>query len=144
MIKNITLLLAACIFATCLSSYSQSLIRLSESKEIICYADHTNKNTRIFPVQRKRSNGRTQESATFEVEYVGFTPEAEEAFQAAVDIWAGLINSPVPIRVRASWESLESGVLGSAIWGDAFGNFTEAQKRNTFYPCQHDSGSGRK
>lgn len=52
-------------------------------------------------------------TATFIVDYNGFTPEAEAAFQAAVDVWASLISSPVPIRVEANWTPLEPGVLGS-------------------------------
>jgi len=52
-------------------------------------------------------------TATFIVEYNGFTPQAEAAFQAAVDVWASLITSPVPIRVEANWTPLEPGVLGS-------------------------------
>jgi hypothetical protein len=52
--------------------------------------------------------------ATFSVTYTGFSPQAEAAFQAAVDIWSQLISSPVPIRVNAVWEPLGTGVLGSA------------------------------
>jgi hypothetical protein len=52
-------------------------------------------------------------TATFIVDYNGFTPEAEAAFQAAVDVWSSLVSSPVPIRVGANWTPLEPGVLGS-------------------------------
>ncbi|MEM9300125.1 MAG: T9SS type A sorting domain-containing protein [Bacteroidota bacterium] len=117
-----------------LSVFSQQFIKLDKKKEIVCYADFTNKGTRILPVNRSKLNARVQAAATFQVEYIGFTQEAEVAFQAAVDIWADLISSPVPINIEARWEALDAGVLGSAIWGNAFGNFTEAQKRNTFYP----------
>jgi hypothetical protein len=52
--------------------------------------------------------------STWQVEYVGFTPEAQAAFQRAVEIWADLIISPVTIRVRAEFVSLPEGSLGSA------------------------------
>ena len=52
--------------------------------------------------------------ATFIVTYTNFPAAAEVAFQAAVDIWSQLISSPVPIRVNAVWETLDTGVLGSA------------------------------
>jgi hypothetical protein len=39
---------------------------------------------------------------------------AKTAFQAAVDIWANIISSPVPIRVDATFGPLGTGVLGSA------------------------------
>jgi hypothetical protein len=66
-------------------------------------------------------------AATVNVTYVGFTayPQAQAAFQAAVDVWARLISSPVPIKVRAEFKSLSPGVLGSAaapyIWRDFSG-----------------------
>jgi hypothetical protein len=55
-------------------------------------------------------------SATFQVSYVGtWDPNAQAAFQAAVDIWSTQISSPVPIRVTAQWTDLgTSGILGSA------------------------------
>src|SRR5689334_20570847 len=40
------------------------------------------------------------QSATFNVTYNGFSNEAKQAFQRAVDIWSGLISSPVPINVN--------------------------------------------
>ena len=42
-------------------------------------------------------------SSTFDVRYHNFPPAMQAAFQAAVDTWAGLISSPVPITVDATW-----------------------------------------
>lgn len=53
-------------------------------------------------------------AATFIVSYTGFTPEAEAAFQAAVDIWADHVSSSVPVRIDADFEALGDGVLGAA------------------------------
>ena len=39
--------------------------------------------------------------STWSVTYVGFPAAAQAAFQRAVDLWAGIIASPVPIRVCA-------------------------------------------
>ncbi|MBC2843718.1 T9SS type A sorting domain-containing protein [Winogradskyella flava] len=52
--------------------------------------------------------------ATFIVGYNGFTPEAQAAFQFAVDIWSNSIESPIPIRVSANFGPLDPGVLGGA------------------------------
>lgn len=52
--------------------------------------------------------------STFIVDYNGFTPEAQAAFQFAVDIWANSIESPIPIRVSANFSELDEGVLGGA------------------------------
>ena len=56
----------------------------------------------------------TRGSATFEVNYSGFSPEARAAFQFAVDIWADHVSSPVPIRVQAEFLPLDARTLGSA------------------------------
>jgi len=66
-------------------------------------------------------------TATFQVTYSGFggSPAAQSAFQAAVDIWAHLVVSAVPIKVRAEFTPLAGNVLGSArsqlLWRDFAG-----------------------
>ena len=46
------------------------------------------------------------------VRYTGFTPEAQAAFQRAVDIWAAFLLTTVPIEIEAAFESVEdSGTL---------------------------------
>jgi hypothetical protein len=73
-------------------------------------------------------------AATFRVTYTGFPVAARSAFQRAVNLWAPLIDSPVPITVRASFAPLGAGVLGSAgpnfVWRD----FAGAPRRSTWYP----------
>jgi hypothetical protein len=62
-----------------------------------------------------QSRLRTQASlVTINVNYTGFTPQAQAAFQHAVNIWAGQITSPVTIQVDAEFAPLDPGVLGSA------------------------------
>lgn len=74
-------------------------------------------------------------STTFIVTYTGFDafPEAQAAYQAAVDIWAEHLSSNVPIRVTASFEPLGANVLGSA--GPFLArNFSGAPVTNVWYP----------
>lgn len=71
--------------------------------------------------------------AAFEVNYTGFPAEARSAFQAAVDIWASYVTSPVPIVIDASWLPLDPGILGGARFTDAWANFAEAPQPNTWY-----------
>ncbi len=73
-------------------------------------------------------------AATFIVTYIGFSPEAQAAFQRAVDIWSALLYSPVPIRVDAAWTPLGAGVLGSAGATDYWRDFTGAPQADTWYP----------
>ncbi len=41
------------------------------------------------------------------VRYTGFTPEAQAAFQRAVDIWAAFLLTTVPIEIEADFDSFE-------------------------------------
>ena len=63
---------------------------------------------------------------TINVTYNGFSPAAEAAFQAAVDIWEASLQTNVTIEVEANWTVLDEGVLGSAgpntIWNGFSGS----------------------
>ncbi|MCB0077074.1 MAG: hypothetical protein KDD73_06585 [Anaerolineales bacterium] len=73
-------------------------------------------------------------TAEINVTYNGFSPEAQTAFQYAVDIWATVIDSSVPIEVVATWEPLGSGVLGQAGPALVAYDFPGAPRPQTFYP----------
>ena len=75
----------------------------------------------------------TAAGARFTVTYSGFTPAARIAFQRAVDVWAGALQSNVPITVRASFTPLERGVLGSAGASGIYKNFPGAPAKDTWY-----------
>ncbi|MFZ6009678.1 MAG: hypothetical protein ACOYXT_04960, partial [Bacteroidota bacterium] len=130
----------ALLSAGVLSLKAQDLVPESRKpkKPIICYALQGDQHTLVdapahYREMKKNGTARTK-AAVFEVEYIGFSPAAQTAFQEAVDIWESLITSPVKIRVRAEWQPLGTGVLGSAIWGSVFRNFQGAQRANTWYP----------
>lgn len=60
-------------------------------------------------------------TSTWNVTYTGFDagtnpsgPAAKLAFQAAVDVWARIVASPIPIKVNAHFEAQPPNVLGSA------------------------------
>ncbi len=75
-----------------------------------------------------------ERSATFEVTYTDFPPEAEAAFQAAVDTWACRVRSDVPVRVDAAWTPLGGGTLGSA-GPYLVRDFPEAPSWGVWYPA---------
>ena len=58
---------------------------------------------------------------TFEVTYIGFEsfPEAQAAFQEAVDIWSLLISSPQTVRIEANFTDLGGVINGSIVLGSA-------------------------
>ena len=76
----------------------------------ILYGTNENANTSIPPPPMLKlfqgGNYLTTEQSQFIVTYKGFTDEAREAFQYAVDIWNALIRSPVPIRIDAFFTHL--------------------------------------
>ena len=74
------------------------------------------------------------QSATITVTYNGFTPEAQAAFQYAVEIWQTQITSPVAIDVVANWTPLGAGVLGSAGSHLIARDFPNAPLTHVWYP----------
>ncbi|MEQ8383880.1 MAG: CARDB domain-containing protein, partial [Coleofasciculus sp. A1-SPW-01] len=74
------------------------------------------------------------QTSTINVNYNGFSTQAQAAFEYAVDIWENLIVSPVPIEVEANWTPLGTGTLGSAGANDYYSNFTNAAYADTWYP----------
>ena len=89
----------------------------------ILYGTNNNANTSVPPpsMQQLNRNGNflTIEQSQFIVTYDGFTDEAMEAFQYAVDIWNSLIRSPVPIRIDASFIDFGGFEDGTIILGGA-------------------------
>lgn len=113
---------------------------IQDAPAVVCYAGTTDLPANLPPPAEylkwknaPRGNTRTS-GAQFEVTYVGFTPEAQAAFQEAVNIWSALIESPVKIRIRAEWTQLGAGVLGGARAGGYVGNFSGAPRVNVWYP----------
>lgn len=99
---------------------------------IVVQADPTDANTFVPPL----ATGTALEgpTATFQVTYTGFAPAARTAFQRAVDIWAGLVVSPVPIKIDAHYEPLALGILGEAGPVNVIRDFPGAPWPNTWYP----------
>lgn len=61
-----------------------------------------------------------QPTADIQVTFEGFTREAKDAFQRAVDIWAKVLSTEVPVKIEAKWVSFEDentlGAAGAASW----------------------------
>ena len=70
----------------------------------------------VDTIVRGQPDGKAQkQGATIEVDYgSGFTPEARAAFERAVAVWEAHIDSPVPIRIQATFADLGANVLGGA------------------------------
>lgn len=51
-------------------------------------------------------------SASFSINYTGFSGQSQASFQYASTIWSAILNSPVPIKVNAVFVPLTPGLLG--------------------------------
>lgn len=122
-------------------------IEFMKGKMIVCPGIFEDANTYVPMAKeveealkgQKGRGGNGTAKTTFIIDYVGFSPAAQRSFQAAVDIWANLITSPVPIRIRAVWRAIDSGsgggtILGQASPGDFTRNFPGQQRAGTWYP----------
>lgn len=121
------------------SVYAQKVMWMKPKQPIVCYGVEKPGTSHVPPPElfaERLAAGKTQatKSSKFVVTYIGFTNEAREAFQRAVDIWESILVSPVDIHVTANWAPLGSGVLGSATAGTFYANFDGAQQLNTWYP----------
>ncbi len=120
---------------------SSVLVYAQESipgRKIICPADPNHSDHFVPPpksYQERLVNGRSNISggANFEVNYIGFSNEAQAAFQKAVDIWSSILKSDVTIRIQANWTPLATGVLGSAGPTQFYRDFENTPYKNTWY-----------
>jgi len=134
--KNYALIIVLMLFSLFAQAQKIDILHFNH-KNVICYADSCNKHTRIAPPVNFAENfkrGKLEKTAEFIVTYSGFTTEAKTAFQYAVDIWSTLVSSPVPIRLHATWESLDEGVLGHASPATFYRGFAGAKNPNYYYP----------
>ena len=114
----------------------------------ILYGTNENANTRIPPPMlnlSQRGKALTTAPSQFIVTYDGFTDEAMEAFQYAVDIWNALIRSPVPIRIDASFIDFGGFEDGTVILGGARpASWKSSRSLDLWFPeALADNGAGR-
>lgn len=101
----------------------------------VCYASGKTEKARIPPPNEFLLKSGKSVTSEIVVDYIGFTDEAKTAFQYAVDIWESLIESEVPIRMRAVWSGkLDDNVLGSCGPETYYSNFKDAPFEDRFYP----------
>ncbi len=143
-------LLSLVLYLTVGLSASQAQMKVRPGVMDTCYASTEVMNTKVYAerelaeMQQLRRGAEARmaapaddlpptKTAEFIVEYDGFTPEAEAAFQYAVDIWSTILVSDVPIRVQARFAPLRPGVLGSAGPRFIFSDFDDSVESDTWY-----------
>lgn len=99
--------------------------------EILVY--DSGKQENIYLPSKTKAKSSKEATAVFEVTYTGFSEEAKAAFQEAVNIWASILSSPVPITIDARWEEMDQGILGGSSSPELFRNFDNAPFKDTWY-----------
>ena len=75
-----------------------------------------------------------EKKSDFIVEYVSFPVDAKAAFEHAVGIWESIIESDIPIHVRARWSTtMATGTLASCGPETYYANFKDAPFKDHYY-----------
>lgn len=113
---------------------AQKFMGIAVKEPVICYAHHTDHPHYIPPPGEyvRWKNGARTKTANIVVNYNGFTPQAQAAFQYAVDIWAALLQTSQTITIDAYWVPLSGGVLGGALYTGAYANLM-ARRNSTYF-----------
>ena len=97
--------------------------KIEPGQTTITYGTQEDANTYVPPPQIQRTptqrRGVRSVQSQFIVTYNGFTTEARAAFQYAVDIWASLLQTSVPVRIGATFTDLGGAEDGFIILGTA-------------------------
>lgn len=105
---------------------------------IICYGSNEVHKSFIPPPTEflLKSGDPKSKTAEIIVNYKGFSPLAQAAFEYAVSIWETLIVSSVPIHLEANWTNLgDEGTLGNCGAGAYYlGLYTGGLNPNAYYP----------
>lgn len=100
----------------------------------ICYASGKVEKSFIPPPFDIRLKSVSEKKSEITVEYSLFPEDAKQAFEYAVTIWEGIIESDIPIYIQANWRTQDANVLGSAGPSNYYSNFENTPHKNRFYP----------
>ena len=106
------------------------------------YLDPHDQFTRVMPPPKPRTFAALRSTASVSanavlsnitVNYTGFTPQAQAAFQAAVDLWQQEVSTTVPIVVDATFRDLGNPFLLGQASSGAVSGFPNQPRPSTFF-----------
>lgn len=118
-------------FSTAQNNWKKQKLEIPLS---ICVASEELEKSYIPPPKEFLLKSGTEKKSEILVEYSLFPDEAKIAFEYAVSIWESIIESDIPIHIRANWRSQDKNTLGSAGPAGYYSNFENAPRKNRFYP----------
>ncbi len=116
----------------------QTVLAQTESmpaKPVICHYTEEDSFTQILPDEKFASNARVLATSTIQVTYVDFPDAAKTAYEKAMSLWSKYLYSSQPIKIKATWTSLSSGVLAVTGATRIYKNFQNAPYQNVWYPA---------
>lgn len=105
------------------------------AEPVICYYTEQDSFTQILPDSNFLSNARVMNTSSIQVSYVDFPEAAKTAYEKAMSIWSKYLYSSQPIRIKATWTSLSTGVLAVTGSTRIYKNFSNAPFQNVWYPA---------
>lgn len=104
------------------------------AEPVICYYTEEDSFTEVLPDKDFLSNTRVLATSTIQVSYVDFPEAAKTAYEKAMSIWSKYLYSTQPIRIKATWTALSTGVLAVTGSTRIYKNFQNAPYQNVWYP----------
>lgn len=104
------------------------------AEPVICYYTEEDSFTEILPDETFLSNAKVLATSSIQVTYIDFPAAAKTAYEKAMSIWSKYLYSSQPIRIKATWTSLSTGVLAVTGSTRIYKNFTNAPFQNIWYP----------
>ena len=89
-------------------------IRLVEFPPVLCYGIDSDMNTQVLPDKNFLKSVKLNQPLTFIPIYDNISASAKVAFEYALSQWSQYLNSPIPIRIKVTEDSLAENVLASA------------------------------
>ncbi len=99
----------------------------------VCYGSGVVSKSFIPPPEGFLKSG-AEKKCDIIVSYSLFPQKAKDAFEYAVGIWEGILESDVPIYIQANWRSLGQNTLGSAGPSAYYTDFKNIPHEHVYYP----------
>ena len=114
-------------------SFFVSAQESTDGFEIACEASELNVNTQFLGPDFSKLKTQANTSV-IDVSYSGFPSDAKAAFQAAIDVWAKVLVSRVPIKISPTWTTISSNTLATSGSKKVYKNFSGATFKEVWYP----------
>ncbi|MEN8115779.1 MAG: T9SS type A sorting domain-containing protein [Bacteroidota bacterium] len=100
----------------------------------VCYASGKVEKSFVPPPDEFLLKSGAEAKSDIIITYSLFPQNARVAFEYAVSIWESIIESDMPIRMKADWRTMNNNVLGSCGPETYYSDFKDAPAEDRYYP----------